>query len=107
MHEEVGFTLPTRLYAHQREQGQTQITYFDQHSMQSRLINYWAREDGFSIVHHSDGQSIKPLRPFTVKMPLDDNLVDLLSIVFAFHLYSPCLPSCSLTVKRTSRVGAL
>src|SRR6266566_3200071 len=34
----VGFTLPTRLYARQREQGQTQITYFDEHSMQGGLV---------------------------------------------------------------------
>src|SRR2546428_10199844 len=60
-HEKVGFLLPFRLYARQREQGETQITYFDQHSMQGGLINDWAREDGFSIVHHGDGQSIKPI----------------------------------------------
>src|SRR5437762_8210694 len=70
--------------------------------MQGSLINYWASEDGFSIVHQSDGQPIKPLRPFTVKMPLDDDLVDLLSNVFAFHSCAPCSPSCSLTAKGTA-----
>ncbi|MFL5587646.1 MAG: hypothetical protein ACJ8DI_08325 [Ktedonobacteraceae bacterium] len=45
--------------------------------MQSSLVNDWAREDGFSIVHQGDGQPIKPIRPFAVKMPLDDELVDL------------------------------
>src|SRR5712692_1708048 len=70
--------------------------------MQSRLVNDRAREDGFSIVHQSDGQPIKPLRPFTVKMPLDDDLVDLLSNLFAFHSCAPCSPSCSLTVKGTT-----
>src|SRR6266568_8894378 len=85
VYKRVGFTLPTRLCPSQREEGEAQITYFDEHSMQSGLVNDWAGEDGFSIVHHGDGQPIKPLRPFTVKMPLDDDLVDLLSNVFAFH----------------------
>src|SRR2546421_6982826 len=60
--------------------------------MQGSLINYWASEDGFSSVHKSDGQPIKPLRPFTVKMPLDDDPVNLLSNVFAFHSFAPCSP---------------
>src|SRR5437588_10594833 len=64
--------------------------------MQSGLVNDWAGEDGFSIVHQSDGQPIKPVRPFTVKMPLDDDPVDLLSNVFAFHSCAPCSPSRSL-----------
>src|SRR5579863_955763 len=44
--------------------------------MQSGLVNDWAREDGFSIVHHSDVQSIKPIRPLTVEMSFDGNAVD-------------------------------
>src|SRR5947209_20251597 len=72
---------------------EAQITYFDEQSMQSGLVNDWAGEDGFSIVHQSDGQPIKPVRPFTVKMPLDDDPVDLLSNVFAFHSCAPCSPS--------------
>src|SRR5215471_14666581 len=28
--------------------------------MQGRLIDEWARENGFSIVHQGDGQSVKP-----------------------------------------------
>jgi hypothetical protein len=40
-----------RVDTSQREQGQTYITYFDQHSMQGGLVNHWASEDGFSIVH--------------------------------------------------------
>ena len=68
--------LPTRLYACQREEREAQITYFDQHSMQSGLVNDWASQDGFSMVHQSDGQPIKPIRPFTVEMSFDGNAVD-------------------------------
>jgi hypothetical protein len=75
----------TRLYARQREEREAQITYFDQYSMQSSLVSDWARENGFSILQQSDSQSIKPVRPFAVKMSLDYDLVDLLSSVFAFH----------------------
>ena len=53
--------------------------------MQSGLVNDGAGEDGFAIVHQSDSQSIKPVRPLMVKMPLDDDLVDLLSNVFESH----------------------
>src|SRR5947209_20352814 len=81
---------------------EAQITYFDEQSMQSGLVNDWAGENGFSIVHQSDGQPIKPLRPITVKMPLDDDPVDLLSNVFAFHSCAPCSLSRSLTVKGTA-----
>src|SRR5947209_20576235 len=47
--------------------------------MQGGLVNDWARGNGFAIVHQSDGQPIKPLRPFTVQMPLDGNAVDIVS----------------------------
>src|SRR5579859_4106101 len=74
-----GFVLPIRLYTSKREQGKAQITYFDQHSMQRGLVNDWATQDSFSTVHLGDGQSIKPLRPFTLKMSLDSNAVDVVS----------------------------
>src|SRR6266568_6123688 len=106
VHEEVGFMLPFRLYARKPEQGEGQITYFDKHSMQSGLVNDWAREDGFSIVHHGDSQSIKPIRPFRVKMPLDDNLVDLKALVFRFPFLFSML-SFLLSRRQGNLLGSL
>ena len=45
--------------------------------MQGGLIREWAGQDGFPTAHQCDGQPIKPIRPFAVKIPLDDELVDL------------------------------
>src|SRR2546425_220013 len=53
------------------QQRHGQVTYFDQHPVQRRLVNEGTAQHRVVIGVVGDGQSVEPLRPTLIKAPLD------------------------------------
>ena len=58
-----------------RDQGQAQVAYFLEHSMQRRLVGYRAFDDGGAVVLVGQAQSVEPGGPPGAEVPLDADLV--------------------------------
>src|SRR5215471_14550447 len=58
-----------------RDQGQAQVAYFLEQSMQRRLVGYRAVDDGGAVAAVGEGQPVEPGGPTSVEVPLDADLV--------------------------------
>jgi len=80
---------PRLVQAHQNQR-QVQITDPFKQTMESRLIRQRARQDGFSITHHRDSQTLAPFRPMLGELFLyaDSVMIHMWSWVLPFLNYS-------------------
>ena len=58
-----------------RDQGQAQVAYFLEQSMQRRLVGYRAVDHGGAVAAAGQGQPVEPGGPPGAEVPLDADLV--------------------------------